>query len=402
MRQTENRRSTIVVVATCLILICVCSYIMHLIIENKRQLRVGFIYQGDAVTPYTRNFMYSQEVIEKNLGNRIKTISFYNVYEESLGTLYDKVMEANCDIIFANSFGYQDTIKEWAKKHPEIQFCQATNFQDGEPLPNLHNYMGAIHRARYTAGVVAGRKLESLIAAGHLTREQAVVGYVAALPVPEVISGYTAFLLGVRSQVPEATMKVIYVDSWSDFTKEKETTRRLLDRGCRIISQHSDTIGPAMVCEEYSARTGKDIIHVGYNGSMVAVAPNTSLVSCRIDWTPYEQAAIEAVLDGKRIEDVVTGETRGNDAWGGYKEGWIKVIGLNEYTAPSESQQLIESTMEELESRKKFVFSGPYTGVNVYDPSDRIDLSKGPFVETKDRSAPRFCYILDDIVEIVK
>ena len=50
--------------------------------------------------------------------------------------------------------------------------------------------------------------IKQMIGDGVITEDQAVVGFVAAFPTSEVISGYTAFILGVRSVVPTAVMRV--------------------------------------------------------------------------------------------------------------------------------------------------------------------------------------------------
>ena len=97
--------------------------------------------------------------------------------------------------------------------------------------------------------------MKELIKEGVITEQQAKIGYVAAYPYAEVISGYTAFLLGVRSVVPEAVMTVRYTNKWNDYRTEKKYAKDLIDEGCVIISQHSDTAGPATACEETAAGT---------------------------------------------------------------------------------------------------------------------------------------------------
>ena len=154
-------------------------------------------------------------------------------------------------------------------------------------LPNYHTFMGTIYQGRYISGIVTGMKLRELIEQKKLTPAQAKIGYVAAFPYAEVISGYTAFFLGVRSVVSEAVMTVSYTNTWSNTTTERKLAEKLIDEGCVIIAQHSDTTGPATACETASTRDGKLVFHVGYNQTMTDVAPTTSLVSTRINWTPY-------------------------------------------------------------------------------------------------------------------
>jgi basic membrane protein A len=171
----------------------------------------------------------------------------------------------------------------------------------------------------------------------------------------------------------------------------------LLDEGCAIISQHTDTIGPAVACEEYYAR---DVYHVGYNVDMTDVAPHASLTSARINWTPYLLGAMKATRAGKRIEDVVSAtEHPNNDMSGGLKDGWVELTPLNEKLLPDGAEEVLEEVAAEVRDGRRQVFYGPYKGSNPQDPKDTIDLSV-PFIENEDSSVPTFHFLLEDIVAI--
>ena len=113
---------------------------------------------------------------------------------------------------------------------------------------NYHTFKGEAYQGRYVSGIAAGMKIKQLISDGIITEDQALVGFVAAFSTPEVISGYTAFLLGARSVVPSTKMRVLYTGTWSSYALEKASAQQLIDDGCVIISQHTDTIGPAIAC----------------------------------------------------------------------------------------------------------------------------------------------------------
>ena len=377
--------------------------VVHLLLiqgkQDERALRVGFVYDGDESTPYTANFIRAQEQIESELGERIETVVKANVKEERIQEALDELAAEKVDMIFTTSYGYGEKAKEFAAKYPNVQVCQATcNNANAEPvLKNYHTFMGEIYEGRYIAGVVAGMKLSELIQKGELDRDQIKIGYVGAYPYAEVISGYTAFLLGIRSIVPEAKMYVKYADSWSAYNVEKKLAAELIDEGCVVISQHSDTIGPAVACEEASKE--KIVFHVGYNQSMIDVAPTTSLISTRINWTPYMEGAIKAVLSGKRIEDQVKGHVHGNDIGAGFERDWVQMMEINDHIAPAGTQNQIDKLIRQFATTGKTVFQGAYTGKNPYDPSDTIDLTEG-FEENKDASAPSFGYVLDDVITV--
>ena len=240
-------------------------------------------------------------------------------------------------------------------------------------------------------------KIKQMIEKNIITPQQAKVGYVAAFPLPEVISGYTAFYLGVQSMVPEATMIVKYTNTWSSYSLEKQAANELIDENCVVISQHSDTIGPATACE--NAKLEIPVYHVGYNQSMTDIAPTKSLISCCVDYSYYFEQSIGALLHDKKIEDCIDGRTYGQDAMAGLDKGWVRILDLNETVAPSGTKEMVEDTIDKLSKGELEVFSGSFTGVSVFDPNDRIDLNS-PYKENDQSSSPTFCYILDDVISM--
>lgn len=172
---------------------------------------------------------------------------------------------------------------------------------------------------------------------------------------------------------------------------------KLIDEGCVIISQHSDTTGPAVACE--AARGTKTTYHVAYNQSMEDVAPTTYLTGCRINWEPYILEAVSAVLSDKKIEDVVNANINGNDAGAGFERNWVAMLELNEIAVAKGTQERMEDAIKQLKTGKLAVFQGDYIGINPYDAKDTIDLNKG-YQENKDSSAPTFHYVLKDVIQI--
>lgn len=368
----------------------------------ETRVKAGFIYIGDASNGYTTNFMEAQKNLEAVFKNRVITTARYNVPADEVGKTLDELARLGCGIIFTNSYGYGETVKEFAKNHPEIQFCQATQINaNTKPfVSNYHTFMGHIHEGRYASGVAAGMKLKDLIDAGRITVSQAKVGYVAAYPYPEVISGYTAFLLGVRSVVPEAVMTVMYTNSWNNYTLEKKYAKELIEQeGCVIISQHSDTMGPATACEEEDR--SREVYCVSYNESMSDIAPTTYLTGTRINWEPYITQAVKAVLENRKIESALEATINGNDAGSGFKNGWVRMLEINYHTAAKGTKERLEKLTEAFAKGNVHVFSGPYRGTDPENASDTISLTK-EYTECKDQSAPSFHYVLDDVIKIRK
>lgn len=391
------KKKYIITVITSILMVVLIAGIQKTILEKKesRFVRVGALYVGDSSNTYTGNFIKAQKAIEKKFGNQVEFIPMFNVLEGNCENSLQILVDKKCDIIFTTSYGYGDMAKEFAKKYPNIQFCHATGDNANiEPfVPNYHTFMGRIYEGRYTAGVVAGLKLQELIDKGQIKKEDALIGYVGAFPYAEVISGFTAFFLGVQSVVPSSKMIVKYTNSWTDFVKEKNCTKELIDQGCIVISQHSDTAGPATACEETDST--KNVFLVSYNQSMADVAPTTYLIGSKINWTPYMVGAVEAVLNNKSIEKNVDAEFFKNDACAGFDKNWVEILELNTIVAADGTKENIEKIKKQISKGEIDVFKGDFIGVNPENPLDTINLNV-PYKENSFSSAPSFSYILKD------
>ncbi|MCR5237328.1 MAG: BMP family ABC transporter substrate-binding protein [Lachnospiraceae bacterium] len=394
------KRVYIITVLTCLVILAAsfCIFRITNLSGKKDHLTVGFIYDNDESTPYTYNFSLAKDELEKQYGDQVDIETCSNVLDDAMEEPLRELAEKGCDIIFFN--GYSELVVKLAPEYPNTQFCQ-TSYMDmyGKTVPpNYHTFKGEAYQGRYVSGIAAGMKIRQMILDGSISEDQAVVGFVAAFPTSEVISGYTAFLMGVRSVVSQAVMRVRYTGTWSSYAQEKSATRQLIEEGCVIISQHTDTIGPAIACEE-AAETG-EVYYVGYNQSMSEVAPGTSLVTSRICWDPYVLAAVDAVMTNKSIEAVVSGNIHGTDVSAGFENGWVEMNDLNLQVAASGTQEAMDKAIERFKNgNKDFVYKGNYKGVNPEDPSDTCDLRNG-YIENEFTSYPLFHYVLSDIITV--
>lgn len=394
------KRVYITTVLTCLLILVGVMGVLKLLNLSgyKDHLTVGFIYDNDESTPYTYNFSLAKDAVEKEYGNRVSILTCSNVLDEEMEEPLRDLADKGCDIIFFN--GYSELVMKLAPEYPGVQFCQTSymDMSDKSVPENYHTFKGEAYQGRYVSGIAAGMKMKQMISDGVITEDQAIVGFVAAFPTSEVISGYTAFILGVRSIVPQAVMHVSYTHTWSSYAQEKSAARKLLDEGCVIISQHTDTIGPAIACEEASEE--KEVYFVGYNQSMSEVAPETSLVTARICWEPYVLSAVEAVMNNKDIESVVSGRIHGTDVSAGFEKGWVEMVDLNQQAAAEGTQKAMNNAIELFRrGDNDFVFRGKYIGVNPDDPSDTVDLQTA-YIENSDTSYPLFHYILSDVIVV--
>ena len=362
-------------------------------------MKVGFIFLHDENSTYDKNFITAADEACKTLGiadeNKIyKT----NVPEgQECAEAAEDLVDKGCSIIFADSFGHEPYIIEVAKKYPDVQFCHSTGTRaHTEGVPNYHNAFASIYEGRYLAGVAAGIKLNQMIENGEFDAKDAKIVYVGAYNYAEVISGYTSFFLGARSVCPSATMEVQFTGSWYDEAAEKEAANTLIANGCKLISQHADSMGAPTACENAG------VPDVSYNGSTVSACPNTFIVSSRINWAPYYEYAIKAVMDGKKIDADWTGTLATNS---------VLLTDVNEKAAAPGTQKAIDEAKAKLEDGSLQVFDTDTFTVDgkkldsykadvdtddKYTPDTEV-IEDGAFKESKFRSAPYFDVKIDGI-----
>ena len=271
---------------------------------KNADFKLGVILLHDEFSTYDLNFINGIKAAAEELGLKEDQVIFKKNIPES-NVCYEEacdLVDEGCDVIFADSFGHETYLLKAAKEYPTVQFCHATGtMAHTENLANFHNAFASIYEGRFLAGIAAGMKLNEMIAAGKITADKAVMGYVGAFTYAEVMSGYTSFYLGAKYVCPSVTMKVRFTGSWYDENAEKSTALSLIDAGCVLISQHADSMGAPTACED------KGVPNVSYNGSTVASCPNTFIVSSRIDWAPYIKYICEQTMKGEAIATDWTG-----------------------------------------------------------------------------------------------
>ena len=363
---------------------------------DTSKVKVGFIFLHDENSTYDLNFLNAAKEACEELG--VEYLMKTNIDEnEDCQEAAEQLADAGCDIVFADSFGHEDYMIEAAREFPEVQFCHATGTKaHTEGLANFHNAFASIYEGRYLAGVAAGLKLNEMIENGEFTAEEAKMGYVGAFTYAEVVSGYTAFFLGARSVCPTVTMDVTFTGSWYDETAEKEAANKLIKGGCKLISQHADSMGAPTACENAG------VPDVSYNGSTIDACPNTFIVSSRINWEPYFEYIINCVASGEEIDVDWTGNISTNS---------VVLTDVNEAVAAAGTVEKIEEVKAALLDGTLRVFDTSTFAVGgetvttfmadvdtdpAYEGDTEVVID-GAFCESTFRSAPYFTLQIDGI-----
>lgn len=381
--------------------------------ENPaKDFKVGAVLVGDENEGYTYAHIVGLQKALANLGLSEENIVWkYSIGEDE--SCYDACIDCvdqGCKLIITNSYGHQSFCKQAAEEHPEVEFVAMTgDTARASGLTNFHNAFTNIYEARYVGGIVAGMKLQQLIDEGKVQDKNIdadgniKIGYIGAYPYAEVVSGYTAFFLGLRSIVPNVAMGVQYTNSWFNITAENEAAKALIADGCIIIGQHADSTGGPAACEELLA-AGTTVYCVGYNVDMLSAAPNAALTSPTNEWDVFYTYAIGAVLNGKTFDTNWTA---------GFDKNAVAVTPLGASCAPG-TQEAVDQAIADLKAGTLHVFDvSTFTvmgepvesafatdtdGDWVNDADEAI--FDGYFHESYFQSAPAFALRIDGITEL--
>ena len=375
-------------------------------------VKIGLICVHDVNSGYDAAHIEGLTAACEELGIDVdsQVVFKYNIAEDQ--NCYDAAVdlaEQGCNIIFSDSYGHQTYMLQAAREYSDITFVSCTGDQAGVAgLDNFKTIFPYTYESRYISGVVAGMKLKELMDAGTVTDPK--VGYVGAFPYAEVVCGYTAFLLGIQSVVPEAYMEVQYTNSWYDPVAEGEAANILMADGCVIIGQHADSTGAPSAVQEAQDK-GTVAYSVGYNIDMLSVAPTAALTSAQNNWSVLYKATLEKFIAGEEIPaDYATGHANNavmisalgescaegtqeavDAAWAGIDDGSLKVFDTSKFTVGGQTVTEYEVNFSIIDfATGDVVFEGPTENV----------IADGAFQESVYRSAPYFDLRIDGITEL--
>ncbi|MHC2002626.1 BMP family ABC transporter substrate-binding protein [Methylobacterium sp. WCS2018Hpa-22] len=259
------------------------------------KLKVGFIYVGP-VADFGYSFQHDQsrKALLAAMPDKVETSFLENVPEADSERSIESLARSGHQLIFTTSFGFMEPTLKVAKKFPKVKFEHATGYKRSA---NVSTYSARFYEGRYICGEIAGRLSKT-----------GTVGYIASFPIPEVVSGINAFMLGAQSVNPNIKLKIVWVNTWFDPGKEAEAAKALLAQGADILSQHTDSAAPLQEAE----KQGK--FAFGQSSDQMRFAPKAQLTSIVDDWDGYVIGEAKAVLDGT---------WKSHDTWGGIKEGMV-------------------------------------------------------------------------------
>lgn len=297
------------------------------------KIKIGFIYLGPVGDlGWTYMHEVGRQMMVKELGDKVETTYLENVNEgpDSERSIV-QLARTGHQLIFTTSFGYMDPTVKVAKQFPKINFEHATGYKRAA---NLGTYSGRFYEGRYIQGVIAAKMSKT-----------GTIGYIGSFPIPEVISGINATMLGAQTVNPNIKVKIIWVNTWFDPGKEADAAKALADQGVDVIMQHTDS--PAAM--QVAAQRG--IYAFGQDSDMIKFGPKTQLTAIINNWGPYYVKQAKAAL---------AGTWKADDTWDGLKE---KMVVMAPYTnMPDDVKKLAEDTEKAIVAGTLHPFKCPVIG----------------------------------------
>ncbi len=297
---------------------------------HAADLKACFVYVNPTDIPWSYQHDLGRLAVEEHFGGRVETAFLEDVPEgPDAERAIERFAREGCGLIFTTSFGYMNPTIKVAKKYPKVKFEHATGYKTAD---NVATYNSKFHEGRYIIGQIAAKQSKT-----------GVAGYIASFPIPEVISGINAFMLGAQSINPDFKVKVVWVNTWFDPGKEADAAKALIDQDADIITQHTDSSAPLQIAQE------RGVHGFGQATDMVKFGPKAQYTAIIDNWAPYYIERVQAVLDG-------TWESQ--STWDGISEGHVVMA---PYTnLPDDVVEMAKATEAKIKGGWE-PFTGPIT-----------------------------------------
>lgn len=310
-------------------------------------LKVGFVLpttvQGSG---WSRSHQEGIDALRQALGTRVEVTVLPDVKDADAESAFRQLVKQGNRLIFGAGASYEALMKRLALEFPDVRW-EVVGL--GTSAGNIRSYGVRAYEGGYLAGVAAGK----------MTKTD-TLGFVAPVPIPEVIRNIDAFALGAQSVNPTARVKVAWVNGWSDPVRETEATQTLINGGADVLLYNTATADPLKQAE----REGKYAF--GWGADMSGVAPKAHLGSVAFAWGDYYVQAARQVMD-RAWRPVAT--------WQGMQEGRVDLVALSDKLTP-EARSAVEEKRRALRSGALQIWKGPLVTVD-----DRELLPAGKVAE---------------------
>ena len=251
-----------------------------------------------------------------------------------------QLIDEGCNLIIGGSSGFTKNMNAAYTAYPDVYFAQF----EGDSADNYCSFtcvdIEAIFMCGYAAALMSG---------------VAELGFVAAQPQSSVIRAINAWSAGAKAANPNATVRVMWVNSWYDPATEKECATTLIQAGVQSMGYHGGTTAVCEACEDAGAYV------TGFHTDKEAYAPQAVLTSFCWNWTP---------IFNEIITQVATESWTSDTKYGNMADGVAGIAPWNADIMPQEVINQCNEMYEAIVDGDYVVLEGPvavsYTHLDVY------------------------------------
>ena len=227
-------------------------------------LKAGWIYVGP-IEDFGWTYAHDRaRLICEQTFPWLETVYVEFVPEAEVETYIDQMIAQGCDVIFTTSFGFQTGTLAASQRYPDKVFAQVAFLGSA---PNMIRYFADLYQVSYLCGLMAG----ALTKTGK-------VGYVAAVPVPELKRNINATAIGLREILPNAELHVTWIYEWYNPAAAKEAAEALIAKGCDVLFYVEDSPTVVQVAAEHGLPS------FGHYWNMYEFAPEHVVTSKVVHW----------------------------------------------------------------------------------------------------------------------
>ncbi|MDR2403934.1 MAG: BMP family ABC transporter substrate-binding protein [Spirochaetaceae bacterium] len=272
----------------------------------------------------------------------------------------ENLISEGCNMIFGTSSGFTDPISAAAARYPDIKFHQF----EGRTGANVSAYSVRDIESIFMCGYVAGKMSKS-----------DALGFMAAQPQASVVRAVNSFAAGARYARPDATVQVIWANSWYDPAVEKEGASGMLQSGINALGYHGSTTAVMQAAEAAGGYA------TGFHIDMHDYAPRAVLTSFMWNWAPIYEEYITSFAKGTWTNDTL---------FLGMDRGCASTAPFNADIIPAGIIADCEAVKAKLIAGEIEVFPAP-----VKDNLGKTVLAQGEFSDTE---LINMMFLLDNVI----
>lgn len=278
---------------------------------------------------WTMSHQTSIDAMREQLGDKVEITVRDNVPDTESEKVFRELAQAGNRLIIGTGGSYRDVMQRLGREFPDVRW-EVIGL--GNVSTNVRTYAVRSYEGAYLAGVVAGK----------LTKTD-TLGFIATVPIPEVVRNINAYALGAQSVNPAARVKVAWLNGWVDPVRETEAAQSLINSGADVLLPNSATSNPLKVAE----RAG--VMAFGWGADMSKASSKAHVGAVGFNWRNYYVDSAQSLIDKR---------WKATPSWSGVRDDRVGLIALSD-KVPEDVQKLVEQKTRALADGSLQIFKGP-------------------------------------------